>query len=411
MSDALRRIDVRRMPPVPEDEQIELDDGVISQTFLNYHDTCHRSAYLYRRWSGGAPAHALNRGTLFHLFAEAAIRHLIAEGERQLPPEMGKDLMLDILRDNPSLAVPARERDTLRQLAWNWCEGTIFEPSNIIGIEESMTLQVGNWTIRGRIDLVEQPLYYCDVTDWKTSWAQDTSVEFTPSGDVATEIDGRIKWGGNFQTQLYALMMAFGVNADGLPLAHDLDRFRMKLKYPRWLRPEGLATKECVVHRSQLLDFKLDLEAQLAVIEASLESREWQATPGSHCSECPARYACPLPRHLRPNSQLTVDAPIEEAIELAQWHYFAAQDARDVMKRLKAWAKVNGQPIPVGEDIEYAFIDSYTEQIKDKNRLWLAVEGAVNYGEPFNRDQHVSQRSSTNFKQRKINPNDPSRGE
>lgn len=393
------------MPPVPEAEQIELDDGLISQTFLNYHDRCDRAAYLYRRWSGGAPAHALNRGTLFHIFAERALRHLIAEEEQSLPPEMAKEMMLEVLRDNPTLAVPAKERDVLRELAWNWATGTSFWPEFIVGVEEQMTLQVGKWTIRCRIDLVEAPPRVCEVTDWKTAWAQDTSVEFTTNGQVAIGTEGWPKWGGNFQTQVYALALAEGVNGDGLPLAHDFDTFKMKLVYPRWPRPDGLATKECTITRAQLLDFKDDLEVQLDRVEESLRTREWQATPGSHCSECPAPRACPLPRHLRGDSQLPIDAPLGDAVELARWHFFTSNDTRDVMRRLKAWAKVNG-PIPLGDDtdMEYAFSDEFREEIPDKERLRLAVEGAANYGEEFNWTHFVRERSSTKFSKRKVAP-------
>lgn len=418
MSDAVRRIDVRKMPPVPPDEQIELDDGFVSQTMLNYHDRCDRAAYLYRRWSGGAPAHALNRGTLFHVFAERALRHLIDEDEPQLPPETGKDIMLDVLRDNPTLAVPARERDVLRELAWNWCEGVrINDPrTRIVGIEEPMTLQLGRWTIRARIDLILQGKFL-DVTDWKTSWALDDSVEFEASGELIVDPrSGKAKWGGNFQTQVYATLLAFGQNADGLALGHDIDYFRLRYAYPRWLRRKGphaeLATKECVVRREQLLDFKLDLEVQLDRLEASLESGEWQPTPGTHCSECPAPRACPLPRHLRGDSQLPLDAPLEEAIELAQWWHFNTGDTRDVKRRLKAWAKVNG-PIPYAADLELAFTDQPVEEVRDKPAMWKAIEAAAEYGKPFNRNDHVKRRQSTKFDKRKVKrpPDKPTPGE
>jgi hypothetical protein len=402
MSDAVRRIDVRKMPPVPAEENIELDDGFVSQTFLNYHDRCDRAAYLYRRWAGGAPAHALNRGTLFHIFAERALRYLIDADEKKLPPETGKEIMLEVLRDNPTLAVPARERDVLRELAWNWSEGTVVDPANIVGVEESMTLQLGQWTIRCRIDLIEQPFYFLDVTDWKTSWAIDDSVEFEASGEIVLDPrSGKAKWGGNFQTQVYATVLAFGHNADGLALGHDIDYFRLRYAYPRWLRASGLAKKECVVRREQLMDFKADLEVQLARMEASLASGEWQPTPGTHCSECPAPRACPLPRHLRADSQLPLDAPIEDAIALAQWWHFSTGDTRDVKRRLKAWAKVNG-PIQYADDLELVFTDQRVEEIRDKPAMYAAIAAATEYGEPFERNDHVKQRSSTKFDKRKI---------
>jgi len=418
VSDAVRRIDVRKMPPVPPDENIELDDGFVSQTMLNYHDRCDRAAYLYRRWSGGAPAHALNRGTLFHIFAERGLRHMIDEDEPQLAPEVGKDIMLDVLRDNPTLAVPARERDVLRELAWNWCEGTtINDPRRrIVGIEEPMTLKIGPWTIRARIDLILQG-QYLDVTDWKTSWALDDSVEFEASGELIVDPrSGKAKWGGNFQTQVYATLLAFGANADGLALGHDIDFFRLRYAYPRWLRRKGptaeLATKECVVRREQLIDFRLDLEVQLDRLEASLDSGEWQPTPGTHCSECPAPRACPLPRHLRGDSQLPLDAPLEEATALAQWWNFTTADTRDVKRRLKAWAKVSG-PIPIGTDLELVFSDSVVEEIRDKPAMFTAMAEAAEYGKPFDRTAHVKRRQSTKFDKRKVKrpPDKPSPGE
>lgn len=406
MSDALRRIDVRTMPPVPEDEQIELDGRMVSMTLLDFHDNCDRAAYLYRRWSGGAPSHHLNRGSLFHIWADTALNYLIERNEPKLPGEVGKDILLDVLKANPTLAVPARERDVLRELVWNWCEKVVIEDprERIAGIEVPMNLQIGDWTIRCRLDLVlTNPQRVGKIIDWKTSWALDDNMEWVENDLDALEPGQRLKWGGNFQTQVYALAVADGLTNDGLPLGHDIDQFVLEQQYPRYKWRDGLARRRAVIRRQQLLDFRLDLEAQLERLEASLESRLWQPTPGSHCSTCPAPRACPLPRHLRPDSQLPVDAPIEDAIALAQWWHFNTDDGRDVKARLKRWASANETAIPYGKDLELAFVTREKREIKDRDALEQAVTRSAEFGEEFDYSQHEKRRPAIEFIKRKTN--------
>ena len=167
-------------------------------------------------------------------------------------------------------------------MAYHFAEGTFFQnpTQTIVGVEQGLSLDLGGWTLRGRIDLVEQPHFgRLDVTDWKSSFAMPTADE----------------WEGDYQTKLYALLLAFGVTEYGACLGADVEEFGLYLRFPRYLRDEGLAYKYTSISRVELVDLRLDLEDQLGRLEASLESQEWAATPGSHCAECVSPVECPCP--------------------------------------------------------------------------------------------------------------------
>jgi hypothetical protein len=69
---------------------------------------------------------------------------------------------------------------------------------------------------------------------------------------------------------------------------------------------------------------------------------------------------------------------------------------------LKAWAKANGGALRIGQDKVQEFVATRSEEIKDKEGLWVAVERAVMYGEPFEKADHVTVKQGTSFKVRKL---------
>jgi hypothetical protein len=410
------RTDWRDLPPVAEEEQIEIPE-IPSQTFLKHHDRCDRAAYLYQRYKAGAGSHELNRGAVQHdVMAALTKEHIIGQGESTVPPELGKRRLYEYLDEHPELQVSAVERDAMRYMIANWCLGSWFDPDRILAVETTLTLEIGGFTIIGRVDLAEDlGIDMVQVTDYKTSFDMPDSDEFkaqayTPEGDP--------RFAGNYQTQIYALLMAEGKLDDGLPLPGNYERFRQRLVFPRYLRPEGLAYREVVVSRKQLGDFRVDIEHQLRRLrEVNGAKRKWQPTPGTHCRECPAEYACPLPKLLRAESQLADLDSIEDLERAGASWSFMSKRAANLKARIKKAAIRLGNEDPsvldlgggdrgvyIGRDQGLVFIPTDSEEIKDKERFRLAVEGAVEYGHPFDWEDHVNYRQGTKFDKRNLPP-------
>lgn len=416
----------RDLPPIDEAERAGVEIGYerdgehrISQTFLGKHDVCERDAFLYAKHEGGAGSHPMERGTVIHEVLARATRHLISEsagmdaaaieeagaaaraegwsseetevGVGVIPPEVMKDLVNEVMEEEFTRVLPARERDAVRLMAYHFAEATRLDPMRpeaIVAVEDTFSLRIGNWTIRGRVDLAELiEATKIRVTDYKSSLSMPDQAEFE----------------GDFQTQLYALALAFGTLGDtGLRIAEGVEVFGLRQVFPRYLYDDGLASRYFEVTRQQLTDFRLDLETQLRRLEANIETGKWQALPGSHCFECTSPAECPLPRHLRPDSQLVIGG-MEDAEKLAQWIVVTGDRMKRAKARLKAYASNEGlEAIPAGADYEFSFDYRESEEIIDREAMFAAVQGAVDYGQPFERGQHVRRKKSTRFEKRKV---------
>jgi len=377
---------------------IEVPDKV-GQTFLKYHDRCDRSAYLYLKFRGGPSRHELARGTAFHDFAARATETLIENDEPTIPHDVARAILDEVLTERTDLVIPSHERDALRGMAWNWAEATKIDPSSILLVETLMIWQVGNFTIRGRIDLAIDDAGVCYVPDYKTSFHVPTADDFD----------------GDFQTLLYGGLIAFGETADGERIGADFDQFRFANVFPRYLREdEGeLAIRSFTRSRADMVNLRSDVETQLARLERTIASGKWPAVPGSHCSECPAAQECPLPIAFRPDSE--VPETLQEAQRLAEWRYTTQAQMKRVGARLKAFAKREGVTIPIGRERELAFRVLQGEQLKKKVKLEgeqnkvdgkialrLGIEGAVEYGHPFVWEDYFEPYTSTRFEERKI---------
>lgn len=406
--------DWRNLPAVDEDERPVLAaDWNPSQTFLRTHDRCDRAAMLYLKYRAGAGGHPLNRGSVFHAVAEAIGRHAIEHGEGKVSPEIGKDLLIEYLDRNPHLQVEAKERDDLRWMVVNFCLAEYFEPETIISLESSFELEVGGFIITGRLDRAERlEEGMVEVVDYKTSPGMPDAEEFRRQ---SYRDDGTPRWAGDFQTNIYALAVAFGT-FDGFRIGEGYERFRLSLRFPRFLYPDGLGRRTVVVTREQLLDFKFDLEQQLRRLrDVNLATGKWQPTPGQvACAECPAEYACPLPMLLRADSQLANAETVEDLERLATAAEFQSKRASDLRRRVKKRAEALEAEKPgtldlgdgmvgvrCGSDVAYVFQTGVRESV-DKASLATAVDKAKAWGEDFNLEDHVTVSTPTEFKKRKI---------
>jgi hypothetical protein len=410
--------DWRNLDPVSEADQPEFaDDWTPSQTFLKYLDACDRSAYLYLRHRGGASTHPLNRGSIFHECVERLIRILIEEGESKIPPEVARDVLYETMADNPEAQVSAEERDSLRYLVYHWAVGTEFEPEKIIGLEKTLTLETGGFRVLVRPDLIEDlGGGVCRIRDWKTAWPPD-SEDFRAQ---AYDAHGNPRFAGNFQLNFSAVVAAFGITDDGLPLG-NFDRFILDLEFPRILRDDGIDQRRVEVDLLQVTSFRDDLDLQLRRLrEVCIAKRKWQPTAGNHCRECPCAVECPLPRVLRPESQMANLDSIEDLEEHATNWKFMTDSSRRLKARMKKAAEGlpdadldlgvvddNGDPIlgvRIGTDLALVFTETEKTEIPDRENLLAAAEAAANFSEPFNREDHVKRRQSITFDKAKVPP-------
>jgi hypothetical protein len=139
----------------------------------------------------------------------------------------------------------------------------------------------------------------------------------------------------------------------------------------------------------------------------------------SNCRECPAEAACPLPRILRPESQMAnLDSIADLERAAANWNFMSAS-AQRIKARLKKAAETfpdedlqigtdeDGEPIlgvRIGTDLALVFTPTQTEKIIDRENMFAAAEAAAKFGEPFDRDDHVKRSEGVSLVKRKVRP-------
>lgn len=429
----------RDLPPIDPEAQPDFPPNwTPSQTFLRTHDNCDRAALLYLKHQGGAATHELNRGSVVHEAIDRLLRMLKAahrdsarsaestpeyditpqewldQLDDQIPPELGRTVLYEVMHDHPELQVSAEERDACRYMIDHWCRGTRFEADKILGIEKTLTLETGGFRVLIRPDLIEEPEpRVCRIRDWKTAWSPD-SEDFRRQ---AYDANGNPRWAGNYQLNMAAVVAAFGITDDGLPLG-NFQRFILDLEYPRILRGNEIDRRRVEVDRLQVQSFRDDLDLQLRRLrEVCIGERKWQATEGTHCRECPAEVACPLPRVLRPESQSANPETIEDLETLGTSWFFGSRSMRRLKARLKKAAE--GFPdedldlgvtdedgnrllgIRIAEDIALVFTP--TERVEtDKEALIAAAKEAAATGESFDPEDFVKRSQGVELKQIKL---------
>jgi hypothetical protein len=434
--------DWRNLPPVSIEEQPDVPDRV-SATFLKVHDRCDRAAMLHLKHGGGPGSHPMNRGSVVHeaqrrcilelteahqlvtpedeqrarelaalaaeergyqdspADVEAEAEELVGTQRGKVTPDHAVEVLMEVMEENPHLQMNAQERDAARMMMRNWANAFYVDPGRVIVLEQMVTLELAGFTIRCKLDLALDHGGLIEVIDTKTSWAM-------PSGDDFArqryDDDGNPEgWAGDFQTMIYAMALKFGTLEDGLPLP-PADQYRLVLEFPRHPRMEGLARREAYVTAQQVADFKHDLELQLRrLAQVNRDERRWQPTPGSHCSECPSPYECPLPRHMHPESQF-VDATFDELVQAAVTWDRQALGARRIKERIKR------RMIALGlAELRYSADQALVFQHKDSEKrktsvaeFQAAVEAAQKYGEPFDWSDHFTYSDGTELKKRKV---------
>jgi PD-(D/E)XK nuclease superfamily protein len=236
---------VTRFAPVRWTADEALGDGV-SATFLRHLNLCARSAFLYQRYKGQALTVEMQRGKLGHRALELATRTIIQNGERNIPPELAKAVLDEVIAD-PEYWCPIEHHDYVREAVYRWAAHTIMDPAYVVAVEtlfeldvvakcgycggrgkcivkhRSVGLSVGGpdvapcpvcdgdgfvtWRVRCRIDFAETS------PDGRTVVVRDW--KFGPGAPPLDEIARKREDGTfaakNMQLILYALVLVYGV--------------------------------------------------------------------------------------------------------------------------------------------------------------------------------------------------------
>jgi hypothetical protein len=420
-------------PPVPVER--------LSQTALGHADRCLHSFLLYARHNGGAPSIPKARGSLLHACYERLLRNLIEEDEQTLyalqPNEdeaeakravasLTEAIVSEVRAERPDLHVPAAEADRVRAMLFHLAVANPVDPARVVAVERKFVLDIGPCTVSGKIDVATMEGQHADVVDIKT----------------ALHLPSQEAYEDSIQHKVYALLLAFGQPArkitcpgcdgrgdapggrdcptclsDGFVEHRDpcigahVQWVNCREVYPRYLMDDGTVwERERKMTRTELHDFRVDLEALVARILTARDEGEWPATPGSHClTYCPAAHECPLPEAFRgpvgSDQGLRINVPViteDNVLEQAERWYFMSETATALKKALKGHAVETGAPIPIGTDLELAFRDDTRRQVD-----WEAWRAACDQADraglprPMPKD-YENESKSTPFVKRKV---------
>lgn len=432
------RLNLRDLPAMPA-----LKDWPerYSQTLLAKADTCMRSAYLYAKFRGGTPSHDLDRGTLAHLFFERFLQTLVAAGEPTLyAASEGEDAMLaaqqvasmtaamvdELVAEHPELSVPRAQIDDVREMAYHVAVGNDIDPAKVVAIERKFVIDLAGREVSGKIDVAQMAEDVAEVGDWKTSFAVPDQEQFEDT----------------FQGWLYALLLLFGHPVEQVPcqacggpqdpnvrLVEDVcttcggrgtverreecigDRVqwvRVRMLFPRYLLDDGsLQERHVTLSRTQVNDFRHDVERLIEKVDQARESGKFPAVAGSHCVQCPCAAECPLPKHLRRFAGAVND--MDQAAEVAEWLEVWKPRIAASEKELKNFADAHG-PVRYGRDKVREFVlqeGRAVRKVKGRSawdELAQAIVLAAEFGDPFDLNEWVRPTSSMRFVSRTLTP-------
>lgn len=326
-------LNLRDFPPV--EKNIEVPE-TLRQSLLARHNVCPRSAYFSQLYDTASIP--MDRGSALHAAIERVIYILQESGEITMPGEVGREVADAVMAERTDLVLPTAEQDAVRGMIWNFCESFTLNWQTIVGVEVPLKMEVNGWELTCRIDLIEAEENIIRIWDWKSSYL------------IRKEEDVQ----RGFQGQFYALACLEGFTSTEDPLT-DHKNFGAGINdvwfletYPRYRSEEGpLIAKQGVWNRVELAEFKVSLERNLAAFEESLETGNWPARDGSHCSQCAAPKLCPIPEKLRRLPEVRTQEQAEAAVSLKLAH---KREGKWLQEALREYSSENGDVV-VGDFI------------------------------------------------------------
>ena len=369
-----------------------------SQSLLVRMDACPFSAGLYCDHKNGAQSPEQARGEAWHDARKRAIDTMYETGEATIPPEVMKDLVQAVIEERTDLAVPAYEQDVLRAMAWRWAERFVLDLEAHVGTELMLALEVGGWTVRGKLDdfAIDGGAGY--INDDKTGLGMPSQEDFERQ----------------FQLPFYALLAYLGKpEGEDQPLGRGLAGFWISNTYPRIKpRDEGEGVIQPLVHRrtflelDRVIDTKRTVEAYLTKLDEGLTKGKWIAQAGGHCRTCPAENLCPIDPEERALTISIVDKlPVaEDAGEVA---IRGDAEQRRIKKAIRGYVE-DHDAFLVGDTI-FELVYSESESIAGKGEARAEnveqIKAALK-AHGLEPDDYFTKRESTRLSQRKLKPDD-----
>lgn len=371
----------RDLPPLPVKERPTRPEK-LSQTFLSKYSLCPRSAYFYLKYRGGAASVPMIRGSLFHEVAERCTKMMIEANESSIPPEVAMAELMAISEQHPEWPLPPGEFDSVRLMVYNWAQHTRLDPSQIFGVEQMWELVVYGQIIRGKIDLLVVVDQMATVKDYKSSLA----------------IKSQEAWEREPQSVIYSLLIAFGQPENGLPLT-GIDMFGSIVEYPRFVGDDGLIGRQSYRDKLELNDHLGWLTDLVKKIDHAFETGKWPAHPDSTaCNECPAALECPLLETLRDGHGEVQN--LKDAIAAAEDRRMHQMAARRLGTQLRHWVK-NFGAVQYGTRMEVSLAQQSSRKTNYETLL-PAIEKTVDFGAPFDVDDHVKTTYSTKLTDKQV---------
>lgn len=420
----------------------------LSQTWLSNYSRCKHSAFLYTKYRGAVTSPQMERGSLAHEVWQVLTNEALDNGWPTIPHEMAKAALFDLYASG-RFTVPPDEWDHVRRCVFNWAAATEAETTGtgfggplpldkILGVETLVVMEIGDWTISGKLDLAWRDEITVYIRDYKTAMHPLTQEEFNHS----------------LQQKVYSLLAAFGqpvavsmcedcggigrrevmrgaehdedpcpgCNGKGYietpepyPLGEGAQHFDIAEVYPalRFEDDGTLMQRGRTMSRTELLDERSMLEALLEQVTHSYDSGEWPALPSDDaCGKCPAQRDCPLPPQLLPFD--SIDTP-EEAQHFAMASELLKLEKGSIDKALKAWVK-NGKgkknpnaaprPIDLGNGTQLNFVP---QEVNTTD--YDGYREAVSQGKVVDLEEFRGKRIQTSFKAEPIPAREESQDE
>lgn len=423
-------------------EPVFLDEPLgerASMTFLRHFNRCPRSGFLYARHRRrGVQTVAMVRGSAAHAIHERATNAMLESGERELPPELCKAIVNEVLAEMP---VPIEEHDYLREYAHRWAsQWRLREDERVVAVERLFVLELAGWQVRCKVDFASADdanrLYVGDYKSGRGAPSYDEISRRRPGVEDTAPAQMRMS-AKSFQLLTYVLAVVFGRPVVGLrvqcPGGH-LYQCGADEPWPRATDPcpvcdktlgsllltevlgeqvvrgcpeaiaefvfpgiessDGLMLRRTVgLTRLEMLEYRESLETMLTRVGESERSGDWPAVVSdAACGECPCAVECPIPAELRDHAG-TINT-VEEAREALQVSFVRTQRERALRRELRKFSEARGgAPISFGSRV-VEFVPRESVEVRDKDGMYAAIAAGMDVGEARAKFERVSKGTS-----------------
>lgn len=402
----------------------------ISMTMLKHFNNCPRAGFLYAKHRrDGVQTVPMVRGSALHAVIERSIRAALDAGERQIPGEIVKAIVAEVLEE---YAVPIEEHDYIRESAHRWAaEWQLFEDEKTVGLETLFVLEVAGWAVRCKVDYATvktDDTKHVHIEDQKSGRgipAYDEVSRKRRDGSIAAKNLQLILYmvavvfgrpvelvacedcqGGGQQAELDALVRCEACNGRGQveivgeQVARGCEEASADFVFPGVEDKSGLMMRRPVtLTRLEMLEYLESLESIVKRVAAAEKTGDWPAVVGAGCAECPCGLECPIPVELRDHAG-TINTE-DEAREAFAVRAVRTKQERALGRELRAFVKqLPGSRLTYGKDQVAEFAARESVEVKDKPGMYEAIAGGMSVEDAKARFEKVSK--GTTFVEREL---------